>query len=72
MRSFLSKFDLTNKKVALWMCHAGDGIKAMGRFKETLKSANIVENITFQEPLKKGSDENKEKAIAWIKSVVKE
>ncbi|NVM19340.1 MAG: NAD(P)H-dependent oxidoreductase [Candidatus Lokiarchaeota archaeon] len=69
MRSFLSKFDLTNKKVALWMCHAGDGIKAMGRFKETLKSADIVENITFQEPLKKESDKNKEKAIAWIKEV---
>ena len=51
------------------MCHAGDGIKAMGRFKETLKSADIVETITFQEPLKKGSDENKEKAVAWIKQV---
>ena len=69
MRSFLSKFDLTNKKVALWMCHAGDGIKAMGRFKETLKSADIVESISFQQPLKKESDENKEKAIAWIEEV---
>jgi len=72
MRSFLSKFDLTGKKVALWMCHAGDGVKAMERFKEVLKDANIVENISFQEPLKKDSDENKEKAIAWIKSVVQE
>ncbi|MHA1478983.1 MAG: flavodoxin family protein [Promethearchaeota archaeon] len=72
MRSFLSKFDLTSKKVALWMCHAGDGVKAMERFKESLKNANIVDSITFQEPLKKDSDENKEKAIAWIKSVVKD
>ena len=64
MRSFLSKFDLTSKKVVLWMCHAGDGIKAMSRFKEILKNANIVDSITFQEPLKKDSDENKEKAIA--------
>ena len=71
MRSFLSMFDLTGKKLALWMCHAGDGIKAMNRFKEALEDANIVENITFQEPLKKESDENKEKAIAWINSVVK-
>jgi len=72
MRSFLSKFDLTGKNVALWMCHAGDGIKAMERFKEALKNANIVESISFQQPLKKESDENKEKAIGWIKGVDKE
>jgi len=72
MRSFLSKFDLTGKNVALWMCHAGDGIKAMIRFKETLSGANIVESISFQDPLKKDSDGNKEKAITWVESVVKE
>ncbi len=71
MRSFLSKFDLTGKKVALWMCHAGDGVKAMERFKEALKNANIVQSISFQQPLKKESDENKEKAIVWIKGVDK-
>ncbi|MHA1986206.1 MAG: flavodoxin family protein [Promethearchaeota archaeon] len=70
MRSFLSKFDLTNKKVALWMSHAGDGIKAMKRFKETLKGANIVGNISFQDPLKKNADENKAKAITWIEGIV--
>ena len=72
MRSFLAKFDLTGKNVALWMCHAGDGVKAMKKFKEALKGANIVENISFQVPLKKDPDEKKEKAIAWIKGVVKE
>jgi len=71
MRSFLSKFDLTGKNVALWMCHAGDGIKAMERFKEALKNANIVKSISFQQPLKKESDENKEKAIGWIKGIDK-
>ncbi len=71
MRSFLSKFDLAGKKVALWMCHAGDGVKAMERFREALKNANIVDSISFQQPLKKESDENKEKAIFWIKGVDK-
>ena len=71
MRSFLSKFDLTGKNVALWMCHAGDGVKAMERFKDALKNANIIESITFQQPLKNKSDENKEKAIVWIKGVEK-
>ena len=71
MRSFLSKFDFTGKNVALWMCHAGDGVKAMIRFKETLSGANIVENISFQDPLKKDSDGNKEKAITWVEGVVK-
>ncbi|KKL07306.1 hypothetical protein LCGC14_2459030 [marine sediment metagenome] len=72
MRSFLSKFDLTGKKVALWMCHAGDGVKAMKRFKEVTKNANIVGNISFQLPLEKDPDEKKEKTIAWIKGIVKE
>jgi len=71
MRSFLSKFDLTGKNVALWMCHAGDGVKAMIRFKETLSGANIVETISFQDPLKKDSDGNKEKAISWVEGVAK-
>jgi flavodoxin len=72
MRSFLSKFDFTGKKVALWMCHAGDGVKAMNKFKETLKSTTIVESISFQDPLKKDSDGKKEKAIAWVKEVFKD
>jgi len=37
---------------------------------EVLKGANIVGSVSFQEPLKKDSDENKEKSIAWIKDVV--
>ena len=72
MRPFLSKSDLSSKKVALWMSHAGDGVKAMGRFKEIMDSANIVDTITFQMPLKKDSDKNKEKAIAWIQGIVKD
>ena len=71
MRTFLSMFDLHSKNVALLMSHAGDGIKAMVRFKEILEGANIIDSITFQMPLKKDSDENKEKAIAWIKEVAK-
>jgi len=48
MRSFLSKFDLTGKKVALWMCHAGDGVKAMERFREALKNPmKIRKKLSF-------------------------
>ncbi|MHA2270099.1 MAG: flavodoxin family protein [Promethearchaeota archaeon] len=70
MRSFLSKFDFSGKNVVLWMCHAGDGVKAMKRFRETLNDANTVGSISFQDPLKKDSDEKKEKAISWIKGIV--
>ena len=72
MRSFLSKFDFTGKKVALWMSHAGDGIKAMERYQKALENAIIVDKITFQQPLKKDSDTNKEKALAWIKNIVED
>ena len=69
IRSFLSKFDLSGKNVALWTCNAGDGVKAMKLLTEALKDANIIGEIRFQEPLKHGPDEAKEKAVAWVKEI---
>ncbi|MFX1500652.1 MAG: flavodoxin family protein [Promethearchaeota archaeon] len=70
IRSFLSKFDLSGKNVALWTCSAGDGVKAMGRFKNALKDSNIIGEIRFISPKEHGIDEAKEKAIAWVNEII--
>lgn len=70
IRSFLSMIDLSGKKVALWTCSAGDGIKAMSRFKEALKKANIVGEIRFKEPKQHETEEAKEKVASWAKETI--
>ena len=70
IRSFLSKYDFTGKDVALWTCSQGDGVKAMNRFKEALKDTNILGEIRFQEPLKQGLEEAKEKAAVWANKII--
>jgi flavodoxin len=69
IRSFLSIFNLSGKNVALWTCSDGNGIKAMGRFKDALKDSNIVEEIRFQKPKENKPDKAKEKAKTWAKRV---
>ncbi|MFX0105132.1 MAG: flavodoxin family protein [Candidatus Hodarchaeota archaeon] len=69
IRSFLSKFNLSAKNVALWTCSDGDGVKAMSRFKEILKDANLISEIRFQKPKQHEPDKAKEKAITWAKRI---
>lgn len=68
-RTFLSKFDLAEKKVALWTCSAGSGNRAMEKFKKALKKSDIVGQIqfrfSFQEPLDQELTEYKIRAKAW-------
>ncbi|NVM35945.1 MAG: NAD(P)H-dependent oxidoreductase [Candidatus Lokiarchaeota archaeon] len=70
IRSFLSKYDLSEKNLALWTCSQGDGVKAMNKFKETLKSTNILGEIRFQEPKQYGLEASKEKAVLWAKEIL--
>ena len=70
IRSFLNKYDLTDKKIALWVCAQGNGIKAMDRFKDALKNANIIGEIRFKEPKQNEPDKAKEKARIWAKRLV--
>ncbi|MFX1317335.1 MAG: flavodoxin family protein [Promethearchaeota archaeon] len=70
IHSFLSKFDLKGKDVALWMCCGGNGETASVRFKDALKDANIVGNIWFKEPLLQEPKESKNKAIVWAQNII--
>lgn len=70
IRSFLAKYDLKGKKVALWTCSAGDGRKAMSRFKDALKDINILGEIGFQDPKQHEPEVCKEKAAVWAKEII--
>ncbi|MFX1380717.1 MAG: flavodoxin family protein [Promethearchaeota archaeon] len=72
IRSFLAKYDLRGKKVALWTCSAGDGVRAMNRFKDALKEAKIIGNISFQDPLQNKPESTKDDIINWAKGLIQE
>jgi len=69
VRTFLSMFDLFEKKVALWTCSAGNGNKAMVRFKKALESSEIIGDIQFQfafkDPLEQELTEYEIRTKAW-------
>lgn len=69
IRSFLTMFDLTEKKVALWTCSAGSGNKAMVRFKKALKGSDVIGHIQFQfafkDPLEQELTEFEIRTKAW-------
>lgn len=70
IRSLVNSCDFTKKKVALWCCCAGKGIKAMERYKKLFKEAKIIDEMIFQDPLTKSKEESSEKAIKWIKNLL--
>ncbi|MFX1418795.1 MAG: flavodoxin family protein [Promethearchaeota archaeon] len=72
IRSFISKFKLSGKNVALWTCSGGDGVKAMKRFEEALKDIKIMGEIRFKEPKQYDPDEAKEQARVWAKQIIGE
>jgi flavodoxin len=72
IHSFLSKFDLTGKNVALWTCSQGDGKRAMGKFKKALKKANILGEIRFKEPKQNDRDKVRGRAKEWAINIIKE
>jgi len=70
MRSFLSMYDLSSKKVAIWTCSAGGSGKGLERFNDTLKEAEIIGKIGFRAPLDNNPEQAKEKAISWANEIM--
>lgn len=70
IRSYCTKFDLNDKTVALWTCSAGNGVKAMKRFKDVMKTSNIIGEYRFQEPLTNNPEQAKEQAIIWTEQLM--
>jgi flavodoxin len=70
MRSFLTTHNLSGKKVALWTCHAGEGIKSMIKFQKAMKNTIIVGHISFQDPLTNRPEQMKKNAQTWAQEIV--
>jgi flavodoxin len=74
VRSFLSMFDLTDKKVALWTCSSGNGNRAMNQFKKALKHSEVVGHIQFQfafkDPLEQELTEYTIRTKAWASELM--
>ncbi|MFX1269774.1 MAG: flavodoxin family protein [Promethearchaeota archaeon] len=72
LRSFLSMYDLSDKKIAIWTCSAGVPGKGLERFINALKDTEIIGKIGFREPLNNNPEEAKEKTISWVNEIMKQ
>lgn len=63
--TFFDKYKITGKKLALFWCHEGGPGKILEKFTQMLQGNSIISYIDFLSPLKKGTEENKKKAIEW-------
>lgn len=73
LRAFLAEVgDLTEHPVALWMCAAGSGSKALKKFGKRVEKlgARVVDTLVLKEPLENDPETQEERARAWGKAVV--
>lgn len=69
LRSFISMFDLKEKKLAIFTSSQGQTEKPLDNLKKIFGD-NIIETQRFIEPLKNDTEEQKAKAIEWAKKIV--
>ena len=71
LNTFFAPHSLLNKKIVLFCCHGGGKGKIFDKMKEALKDNQILGEIDFQDPLKKNTDANIEKAKTWAENIIK-
>ena len=69
MLSFLSKTEITGKKIALFCCHAGGKGGVFDKFRALLPGNTIVGEIDFTNPAKGESAPLKQKIDEWAKKI---
>lgn len=70
LRSFLEKFDLSGKKIALFCSHEGGSGLTITNLKNKLRTSQIISTTDFLAPLKKGKEAALEKARSWSKTLI--
>jgi len=70
IRSFIKKYDLSGKKVAIWSCSLGGTLKTITKLKRELKGAHILGDLSLKAPLNDEPEEANKKAIEWAKKLV--
>ena len=71
IRSFLALTGLKNKKIALFCCHSGAIGKTFVDMKASLEGNQIIGEIDFVDPLRKGAAEKSNRAKEWAKKILK-
>lgn len=70
LRSFLEKFDLSGKKIALFCSHEGGSGLTITNLKNKLRTSQIISTTDFLAPLKKVKEVALEKARSWSKTLI--
>jgi flavodoxin len=68
VKTFLSETGIKNKKVAVFVCHAGGKGDSLDKFKALLEGNEIAGAADFKEPYK-GGEEVKNQIADWVKSL---
>ena len=69
LRTFFAKTNITGKKIALFVCHAGGQGKALEKLKAMIPGNEIIAVTDFTDPAKCGCDEAKKKIADWARSL---
>jgi flavodoxin len=71
LNTFFQTHTLSDRKIALFCCHAGQKGKIFAKMKDALKGNQILGEIDFKEPLKNDTGANIEKAKTWAENIIK-
>ena len=67
LETFLSETNISGKKLALFLCHAGGKGKAMDKLKRLLAGNTIAAETDFVNPAGENTEELKRKIGEWLK-----
>ena len=65
--TFIEKYNIENKKIALFACHGGGGgEKFYNKFKSKLPNNEYIGEIDFQDPIKTDTEKSLIKVKEWV------
>lgn len=71
LKTFFKTVSLKNKKVALFSCNGGQNGKTFEKMKIELAGNDIIGEMEFFEPLLKEKEKNINKAVEWVRGIIK-
>jgi len=70
IKTFLSQYKITNKNVALFVCHSGGGAeKCFKKIHDAIPDNNFIGEIDFIDPAK-NPESNSDIAVKWAESLL--
>jgi flavodoxin len=71
INTFLSEFEIREKKLALFICDGGSKGKTFSNMRERLKDNTILGELELMEPIK-GNEDKAAQAREWAEAMIKE